>query len=101
MSRLHHPYIASCDCARCIREKLRHKPSKSKVQVVWNFAQRSPVPPMRKLRNGQLIAKGVVHELRPEGIPTEKIYCYGCQEYFKSWHHALWRHGLCKKKPRR
>lgn len=73
---------------------------KQKVQVVWNFVPKPPPVQMRTLKNGQQIARGVVHELRPEGIPTKRIWCFGCQEHFKTWHLVLWRHGLCKEKPR-
>jgi hypothetical protein len=73
---------------------------KQKVQVVWNFLPKPSPVSMMTLKNGQQIRLGVTHELRPEGIPTEKVWCFGCAEYFPSWHHALYRHNLCKEKPK-
>jgi hypothetical protein len=73
--------------------------TKHKVEVIWNFAPKPPAIPMVKLWNGQQIARGVAHDLRPQGAPTEKIWCIGCGEYFLSWHLALWRHGMCKDSP--
>lgn len=72
---------------------------KKQVKVEWVFAEKPAPPPMRRLRNGQSIAIGE-HDLRPEGIPTKRIYCYGCKQYFPSWHHALYKHGMCKEKPK-
>lgn len=74
---------------------------KRQIPVRWTFAPKPEPPQMMTLRNGQQIVRGVVHELRPEGYPrTTRIWCYGCKEYFKSWHEVLWRHGLCKTKPK-
>lgn len=75
------------------------------VKVIWNFA---PKPEPRKLitlKNGQKIAAGVTHCPYAEyGVVAMytilRVYCYGCKEYFKSYHHYMWRHGQCKKPPR-
>jgi hypothetical protein len=72
---------------------------RQQVKVEWNFAPKPPIAMMITLRNGQKIKQDVAHELRPEGIPTKQIWCFGCQEYFPNWHAALWRHGLCVQPP--
>jgi hypothetical protein len=73
---------------------------KRSIPVHWNFQPKPVSQEMVRLKNGQKIAKGVVHELRPEGYPrTRRIYCYGCRQYFPTWHMVLWRHGRCQEKP--
>jgi hypothetical protein len=73
------------------------------VPVNWVFQPKLEPPKMTRLKNGQQVRAGVAHQPWAEtegGKKIIRVYCYGCQQYFKSYHHYLWRHGLCKERPK-
>jgi len=75
-----------------------------RIPVLWVFQPKPPAPKMRTFKNGQSIKADVQHGPHAEtdgGRQIIEVYCYGCGEYFRTYHHYLWRHGLCKERPKR
>jgi len=72
------------------------------IPVHWQIVPVPPPPPMRKLWNGEQIRSDVPHQpwAETDGVDIILVYCYGCQRYFTSYHKYMWRHGLCKEKPK-
>lgn len=79
---------------------------KAPVKVIWNFAPKPEPRKLVELKNGQRIVAGVTHCPYAEyGVVDDvftimRVYCYGCHQYFPSYHHYSWRHGECKKPPK-
>lgn len=44
--------------------------------------------------DGKPLRVGIEHRYAPEGAPTTRIYCYGCERYFKNWSEILRYHKL-------
>lgn len=72
------------------------------VKVNWNFVPQPLAPPMRTFKSGQSIRADVHHVpfAESDGKKILRVFCYGCHEFFKNYHSYLWRHGLCKEKPK-
>ena len=81
---------------------MKRSTKQAPVKVIWNFVPRPEPPKMRTFKNGQSIRAGIAHGPRAEsdGKKILRVYCYGCGEYFSSYHHYLWRHGECRNKPK-
>lgn len=82
---------------------MRQSVAKAPVKVDWVFQPKPAPPRMVTFKNGQSINGDVAHAPWAETDGGNKIldvYCYGCDEYFISYHEYMWRHGLCKEKPK-
>ena len=83
-----------------MKKPVRRRP----VKVNWVFAPKPEPPKMRTFKNGQSVIADIPHAPWAESDGADnilRVYCYGCKEYFKSYHHYLWRHGMCKEKPKK
>jgi hypothetical protein len=60
------------------------------VKVEWVFAKKEEVKTIPNI-DGKPLAV-VPHQFAPEGVPTKRIYCYGCRRYFPVWGKILRYH---------
>ncbi len=64
-----------------------------KVVVEWRFARKQEPPKTVRAEGGHELPVGR-HEFRPEGAPTERIWCVLCRRYFGSWSEAFEYHRI-------
>jgi hypothetical protein len=62
------------------------------VKVEWVFAKKEEIKTIPNIDGKPL--RCVPHQFAPEGIPTKRIYCYGCGFYFADWGKILRYHKL-------
>jgi len=68
---------------------------KRKVRVEWVFARKPKPIATVKAEDGHALPTGR-HELRPEGVPVQRIWCCLCRRYFPGWREVFRYHKVAR-----